>query len=234
MSRRLPSLASRHDLPLRWHSLSQSRHLSSLAAASRSSPRSSSTKIGAETRTRTAEPANGPGSSTTPPRYRRGPEHRPVPRTRLRHLGGVGELLGRSFSLTSPITEVENNGTFAGATPFTVGDVLRGGIGGSSDEDLFRFSGLQGQTVVISGDSASTGTSLNMRLICDQDTTDFWILEGDAVLPAGSPGDRSARRSISYELLLAALALFLLDLVIRKLPRRTPTQSKRGSGDRAD
>jgi hypothetical protein len=42
-----------------------------------------------------------------------------------------------------------------------------------SDVDFYRFSGLQGQTFVVTGDSASANTVLDLRLVCDQDTTDI-------------------------------------------------------------
>ncbi len=77
------------------------------------------------------------------------------------------------FSTVSPISEVENNGNFANATPFAVGDVLRGTASFSGDLDVYRFDGLQGQTVVVSVDSAATDLSLAMRLVCSADTTNF-------------------------------------------------------------
>lgn len=75
------------------------------------------------------------------------------------------------FTLTSPRSEVENNGFFASATPFTVGDVLRGSLASTGDLDLFRFTGVRGQTLYFQTDSATTGTTFNVRLTCASDTS---------------------------------------------------------------
>ena len=77
------------------------------------------------------------------------------------------------FSTLSPISEVENNSNFANATPFTVGDVLRGNASFQGDLDIFRFSGLQGQTVILSADSTASGIQLATRLVCSADTSNF-------------------------------------------------------------
>lgn len=69
------------------------------------------------------------------------------------------------------VTESENNGFFASATPFTVGDRLRGGCASSSDVDLYRFSGLRGQTLFFAADSARDSTTFNLRLVCAADTS---------------------------------------------------------------
>ena len=65
-----------------------------------------------------------------------------------------------------PVSEVEPDGTFAGATPFTVGDVLRGTIATSnSDLDHFRTHLLAGQRVVLWADSVGSAvTSLNLAV----------------------------------------------------------------------
>lgn len=78
-----------------------------------------------------------------------------------------------SFSLASPITEVESNANFANATTFTVGDVLRGTASAEGELDIYRFSGLQGQTLVLSADSTASGISLATRLMCSADTSNF-------------------------------------------------------------
>jgi hypothetical protein len=77
------------------------------------------------------------------------------------------------LSLVSPIAEVEDNGFFASATSFAVGDVLRGSIASSAEFDLFRFSGLKGQTVFFAADSTRDSTNLTLRLICESDTSMF-------------------------------------------------------------
>ena len=75
------------------------------------------------------------------------------------------------FTLTSFAPEAESNDFFLAATPFTVGEVIRGRITSGSDVDLFRFSGLRGQTVFFAGDSA--GVNVTMRLVCESDTSTF-------------------------------------------------------------
>jgi flagellar hook capping protein FlgD len=77
-----------------------------------------------------------------------------------------------SFSSASAKSEVENNGFFKNATPFTVGQVVRGSMGSSSDNDLWKFSGLHQQTLVMSGDTTET-TGFSVRIICPADTSSF-------------------------------------------------------------
>lgn len=58
----------------------------------------------------------------------------------------------------SPVSEVEPNETFATATPFQVGDVLRGAIGSSNaDLDHFRVHLVAGQRVILWADSVDAG-----------------------------------------------------------------------------
>jgi hypothetical protein len=102
------------------------------------------------------------------------------------------------FYLTSPRTEVENNSFFANATPFEIGDVLRGEIastGGADvlgDVDLFKFSGLRGQTVYCQGDSMAAGSQLIMRLICASDTSSLnntrFLTQNLSGYPTAGPG----------------------------------------------
>jgi hypothetical protein len=76
------------------------------------------------------------------------------------------------FSTASAKSEVENNGFFANATPFTVGQVLRGAMGSTSDNDLWRFTGTHGQTLVMGTDTLNT-SGFSLRIICTSDTTTF-------------------------------------------------------------
>jgi flagellar hook capping protein FlgD len=71
------------------------------------------------------------------------------------------------------ISEVEVNDNHANATPFAIGNRLRGSMGSAADVDYFRFSGLRGQTVFLATDSASAGTSLDLRIVCSVDTSSF-------------------------------------------------------------
>lgn len=76
------------------------------------------------------------------------------------------------FSLATARSEVENNSFFLNATPFTVGNVLRGTLATTADVDLFKFTGAQGQTVFITADSVG-GCGINMRVVCASDTSNF-------------------------------------------------------------
>lgn len=74
-----------------------------------------------------------------------------------------------------PRSEVESNASFANATSFTVGQVLRGTTNATAPDtlDLWRFAGNQGQTVFLRCDSATTNAVFAMRLQCDAETTLF-------------------------------------------------------------
>jgi len=77
------------------------------------------------------------------------------------------------FASTGPRVELEPNRFFAAATPFTIGQTLRGSLPVTTprDTDLWVFSGTRGQTVVLRTDSSATGTLINLRLVCAADTT---------------------------------------------------------------
>jgi hypothetical protein len=76
------------------------------------------------------------------------------------------------FSTASAKSEVENNGFFARATPFTVGQVLRGGMASNTDNDLWKFTGVHQQTLVLGTDTTNTD-GFSIRIICPSDTTTF-------------------------------------------------------------
>ena len=67
------------------------------------------------------------------------------------------------------VREAENNGFFANATPFTVGDRITGVFANNPDVDQFKFSGTQGQTLFLRYDTVPL-IGLNTRLICAADT----------------------------------------------------------------
>ena len=72
----------------------------------------------------------------------------------------------------APITEVENNGFFLSATPFTIGNTLRGSLSSSSDQDWFSFPATAGTTYIFFVDSLrTTSMRYTMRLYCPNDTT---------------------------------------------------------------
>jgi hypothetical protein len=70
-------------------------------------------------------------------------------------------------------SEVEVNGNFANATPFTIGQTLRGAISNASTDqiDNWKFTATQGTTYVFFVDSVRTSTfKYTMRLYCPKDT----------------------------------------------------------------
>jgi hypothetical protein len=68
-------------------------------------------------------------------------------------------------------SEVEKNAYFGNATPFTIGQTLRGGIA-TSDIDDWKFPTTAGQTYIFFVDSLrSTTFQYTMRIYCPLDTT---------------------------------------------------------------
>jgi len=81
-------------------------------------------------------------------------------------LGGAGNI-----SENEPGAAVTNN-SFATATPFTLGNTVRGTISNNaSDLDFFSFTATQGQTCVFFVDSISTGLDMAFRLFCSDQNT---------------------------------------------------------------
>uniref|UniRef100_A0A832I2I1 T9SS type A sorting domain-containing protein n=1 Tax=Eiseniibacteriota bacterium TaxID=2212470 RepID=A0A832I2I1_UNCEI len=75
---------------------------------------------------------------------------------------------------TGQKSEVEPNGTSAQATPFTLGQTVRGAasaVSPSPDFDWFSFSGTQGQTVAFYMDSLHADLDPSFRIICSDATT---------------------------------------------------------------
>lgn len=71
-------------------------------------------------------------------------------------------------------SEVEQNGNFANATAFSVGQRLRGTLTPAADSlDLWRFTGTAGQTVYFRTDSSSANANFQMRIQCSSDTALF-------------------------------------------------------------
>ena len=69
-------------------------------------------------------------------------------------------------------SEVEPNSGFANATPFTIGQTLRGSLANTSDQDWFSFPATQGTTYIFFVDSLRTSSlRYTMRLYCPNDTT---------------------------------------------------------------
>ncbi|HET9326507.1 MAG TPA: hypothetical protein VFQ05_07040 [Candidatus Eisenbacteria bacterium] len=67
--------------------------------------------------------------------------------------------------------EAEPNNRHRDATPFTVGDVLRGTISPAHDVDWFRFHGEAGRTVVLYVDSLDAHLDVALRLWCGDGST---------------------------------------------------------------
>ena len=79
---------------------------------------------------------------------------------------------GDALPINTGISEVEVNSGFANATPFTVGQTLRGSISSASDQDWFSFPATQGTTYLFYADSVrSSSFRYQMRLYCPNDTT---------------------------------------------------------------
>jgi len=68
-------------------------------------------------------------------------------------------------------SEVENDGNFANATPFTPGETLRGSQMSMRDLDYWRFDATQGTTYVFFVDSLRSSIAYVLRLYCPNDTT---------------------------------------------------------------
>ena len=70
-------------------------------------------------------------------------------------------------------SEVENNGNFKNATPFTINQTLRGAISNATTDqiDNWKFPATLGTTYVFFADSVKTSTfKYTMRLYCPKDT----------------------------------------------------------------
>lgn len=79
---------------------------------------------------------------------------------------------GDAFLNTGSKSEVENNGNFGNATPFTVGNIVRGSVSSSTDIDNFKFTTVAGTTYLFYVDSLrTTSFRYTMRLYCGNDTT---------------------------------------------------------------
>jgi len=72
---------------------------------------------------------------------------------------------------SEPAAESGANDTPGTATPFTVNNTLRGGVGSATDFDYWSFSATQGQTGVFFVDSLSSGLDVAFRLFCTDGTT---------------------------------------------------------------
>jgi hypothetical protein len=66
------------------------------------------------------------------------------------------------------VNEVENNGFFASATPFTPGNLLRGSLE-STGFDFFKFTGQRGQVFAIKVDTLNANPR-SFRALCPADT----------------------------------------------------------------
>ncbi len=67
-------------------------------------------------------------------------------------------------------SEVENNGNFANATPFTIGQTIRGVQTLASDSDYWKFSAVQGTTYIFWVDSLRSTLRYTLRVYCPNDT----------------------------------------------------------------
>jgi hypothetical protein len=82
-----------------------------------------------------------------------------------------GDTLYFSPPLTAaPAAEAEPDDDAAHATPFAIGQTLRGALA-PGDQDWFAFAGSQGQTVVLLADSLDVTLEESMRLLCSDGAT---------------------------------------------------------------
>lgn len=67
----------------------------------------------------------------------------------------------------APQAEVEGNDTFPAANVFPVGSTLQGNFASAADVDIYKFSGVAGQTVFFyTGANSNTNFNIAMRIIC--------------------------------------------------------------------
>lgn len=89
-----------------------------------------------------------------------------------------------------PLSEVENNGFFAAATPFTPGQRLRGAIASTSDLDYWSWNATQGTTYIFWCDSLRSTLLYSMRVFCTDTTLGGTRLAGSGDLSnAGRQGE---------------------------------------------
>jgi len=69
------------------------------------------------------------------------------------------------------VVETEPNGDFTKATPFALGQTIRGRIEPSQDADWFRFEGTAGQTALVILDSLQTRLNASLQLVCGDGAT---------------------------------------------------------------
>ena len=67
--------------------------------------------------------------------------------------------------------EVEPNAGFTTATPFTIGQRLRGALANTSDVDFFSFPATQGTNYIFWTDSTNSVLEYTMRVYCSDGTT---------------------------------------------------------------
>jgi hypothetical protein len=82
-------------------------------------------------------------------------------------------------------TEIENNGNFANATVFVVGQTLRGTQTSGSDRDHWKFDATQGTTYIFFVDSLPPTVMYTLRIYCPNDTTSLARLASAGTPSAG-------------------------------------------------
>lgn len=92
------------------------------------------------------------------------------------------EYYAAVLGTTGAQNEIENNASFANATPFTIGQTLRGAQGTTTDIDHYKFSAVQGTNYIFVTDSLRTTLRYTIRIYCPNDTTfvSRLVLSGDA------------------------------------------------------
>src|SRR5262249_9028797 len=85
------------------------------------------------------------------------------------------------LGLNGGVTETEPNDTPANANSFTVGDSLMGSLN-TGQQDFFKFTGTQGQTVIAFAGNIDPNLDMSLRFLCG---------DGNAQLALSSPGPGS-------------------------------------------
>lgn len=92
----------------------------------------------------------------------------------------LDDLVGLGGAGSRP--EAEGNGTAPVATPFTVGQTLRGSLSSSGDVDFWSFPLAAGQHLIAAADSVASGTEFSLRAIAGDGTTALTFTTFDATI----------------------------------------------------
>ncbi|HET7225102.1 MAG TPA: FlgD immunoglobulin-like domain containing protein, partial [Candidatus Eisenbacteria bacterium] len=96
------------------------------------------------------------------------------------------------FTSTSAKSEVEPNGLYGNATPFTPGDILRGSSSSVTDADMWSFNLTRGQAIIVWVDSLVTNATYTVRLFAPApDSVQRLCYGGDLTSNTGLPATQT-------------------------------------------